>query len=244
MSCNKCKDSKCTCAATICENPLLYAMKEAFSLVGTTCADAKVVSEYALIIEQGTPPSAVPFTHTIDTALVSVLVNGISVTNSTDICCPDCKSDLYFIVDNAEITNFLNEATDNWLKICCLEHEASVSTWKTIKALYETKSGGAVVKCCNTDFNDKISRWTSLSIATDAYFNPETLLNSGAFESSSFSGYSGLGIILDYLELNKTDLTATDYLNILGIILKLGFVVSCEGADCNVQISAMKVYNT
>ena len=83
-----------------------------------------------------------------------------------------------------------------------------------------------------------------MSTATDAYFNPETLLNAGAFESSSYSGYSGLGIVLDYLELNHTALTATDYLNLLGVILKLGFVVSCEGADCNVQISSMPVYNT
>lgn len=244
MSCKKCKDSKCTCAATICENPLLYAVKEAFSLVGTTCMNPKVPSTYTALVEQGAPP-LVPFTHTIDTALVSVLINGISVTNSTDICCPDCKSGLYFISDNTQISAFLDgKETTNWLKICCLEHEASVATWKTIKALYETKSRGAIVKCCNTDFNDKIARWVALSTATDAYFNPETLLNAGAFESSSYSGYSGLGIVLDYLELNHTTLTATDYLNLLGIILKLGFVVSCEGADCNVQISSMPVYNT
>jgi len=243
MSCKKCKDSKCTCAATICENPLLYALKNAITLVGTTCMDAKVISDYAAITEQGTPPAAVPFIHTIDTAMVSILVNGISITNSTDICCPDCKSGLYFIADAAETTLFLNDETNNYLKICCLEHESSVATWLTIKALYETKSGGAIVKCCNTDFNDKIARWTTLSTATDAYFNPETLLNAGAFESSSFSLYSGLGIMLDYLELNQTTLTATDYLNILGVILKLGMVATCEGADCNVQISSMKVYN-
>tara|TARA_R110001592_G_scaffold64112_2_gene196827 strand:- start:3526 stop:4257 length:732 start_codon:yes stop_codon:yes gene_type:complete len=241
MSCKKCLGSKCTCQAAVCENPLLYAVKEAISLVGTTCTDAKIPTEYAAIIEQGTAPT-VPFTHTIDSAMISVLLNGISISNNKNICCPDCDSGVYFIGDSTEITDFLNKSATHYSKICCLEHESSVAIWKTLQTFYETLSGNAKIQCCNTDFKDKLSQWVALSESTNAYFNLDTLLNAGTFEASSFNLYSGLGIILDYLQLNQKTLTATDYLNILGIILKLGFVVNCESGDCNIQISAMKTY--
>tara|TARA_R100000654_G_scaffold27795_1_gene52127 strand:- start:355 stop:1086 length:732 start_codon:yes stop_codon:yes gene_type:complete len=241
MSCKKCLNSKCTCETSVCENPLLYAVKEAISLVGTKCTDPKIETEYAAIIEQGTAPT-VPFTHSIDSAMISVLLNGISISNDKNICCPDCNSGLYFIGDDTEITDFLNDSASNYLKICCLEHESSVAVWKTINTLYKTQSSNAKIQCCDTDFKDKLTQWVALCESTDAYFNLDTLLNAGVFEASSFNLYSGLGIILDYLQSRQLSLTATDYLNILGIILKLGFVVNCENGDCNIQISAMKTY--
>jgi len=242
MSCKKCENTKCTCSASLCSNPLVYAIKESFSLVGTTCTDATILVTLNAIKEQGTPPAAVPFTHTIDTALLSVLQNGIAISNNTNLCCPDCRSNLFFILDAEEITTFLDDTATYYQDICCIEHESSLAIWKAFTTLFESKSGGAKVKCCNTDFSDKISRWSTLATSTDAYWNLDTLLNAGIFESSSFNGYSGLGILLDYLELNHTTLTSTDYLNILGVILNMGMIAYCE--DCSVLISSIDTYLT
>ena len=36
MSCKKCKTNKCECEVTTCINPLIYMIKDAFSLVETS----------------------------------------------------------------------------------------------------------------------------------------------------------------------------------------------------------------
>ena len=62
----------------------------------------------------------------------------------------------------------------------------------------------------------------------------------GNEESSSFNGYSGLGILFNYLQLNHPELTAEDYLNILGVIVNLGIVIQCNG--CEMIISSTDTY--
>jgi hypothetical protein len=62
----------------------------------------------------------------------------------------------------------------------------------------------------------------------------------GFFETSSYNGYSGMGILYNYLQLNKPTLNEIDYLNMLGILTKVGFKITC--VDCRTNIQSIKVF--
>jgi len=62
----------------------------------------------------------------------------------------------------------------------------------------------------------------------------------GFFETSSYNGYSGMGILYNYLQLNKPTLSEIDYLNMLGILTKVGFKITC--VDCRTNIQSIKVF--
>lgn len=62
----------------------------------------------------------------------------------------------------------------------------------------------------------------------------------GFFETSSYNGYSGMGILYNYLQLNKPTLSEIDYLNMLGILTKVGFKITC--VDCRINIQSLKEF--
>jgi hypothetical protein len=260
MSCKKCKTSKCTCEVTTCINPLIYMMKGVFSLVGTDSDNLTVLQILAKIskgeeivkvpigdiaVNAGVgikyPVDAVPdrqlkFTLDVTTALIETLSGGISISNNKNLCCPDCKNGIYYLggaQSFLQVQEFIRYSTT---RICCLEHATTVETWlKVLESL-----GGNDFPCCHTDFNEAFQQWFDASSSSSANFYLDDLFQIGILESSSFNGYSGLGILFNYLQLNHPELTAEDYLNILGVIVNLGLVIQCNG--CEMIIASAETY--
>jgi hypothetical protein len=259
MGCKKCKTSKCTCEVTTCINPLIYMFKGVFSLVGTDSDNLTVlqilaniskggksvkvpIGEVAVNAEVGIkyPVDAVPdrqlkFTLDVTTALIETLSGGISISNNKNLCCPDCKNGIYYLggADNfLMVQQFL---LGSKIRICCLEHATTIETW--LKVLEATQDQ---YPCCNTDFNEAIQQWFDASSSSSANFYLDDLFQIGILESSSFNGYSGLGILFNYLQLNHPELTAEDYLNILGVIVNLGLVIQCNG--CEMIMASSETY--
>lgn len=253
MSCKKCKTSKCTCEAVICINPLIYMIKSVLSLVGTLSNNLIILEILAKISQRrgGKTPfysknlgvaaeanfadfDLREFTLGVPEALIDVLTTGITISNNKDYCCPDCKNGIYYLGGPEQFLR-LSEVLDA-NEICCLEHYTSIESWlKVLEAIGQTAP-----KCCNTDFSEAMSNWINASSTTSDYFYLDELTQLGLVESSSFNGYSGLGILFDYLQLNHPELTEEDYLNILGVIINLGIVVQCNG--CEMVISSAETF--
>lgn len=256
MSCKKCKTNKCTCEVTTCINPLIYMFKGIFSLVGTE-SDNLLVLEILASISKGGEPIKFPikttttasigtaadtaanaklgFTLDVTTALIETLTAGISISNNKNLCCPDCKNGVYFLGGAQNFIDLYTALSLSTTRICCLEHASTVQTWMDVVA--ETGDNYA---CCNTDFNEAVQQWFNASSSTSVNFYLDDILEIGILESSSFNGYSGLGILFNYLQLSHPELTAEDYLNILGVIVNLGIIIQCNG--CEMIISSTDTY--
>ena len=240
MSCTKCNSNKCSCETTLCVNPLIFMIKEALSLVGTD-GNISLMNNYTTTMTNISKNSS--YVHTgniydLPLALVSVLSKGISISNNTNLCCPDCKSGLYVVGTVSEMLNLLN-VQDYVPKLCCIEHQSSLYNWEVFVDswvdVYNTQP-----KCCDTDFSDVMKLWTTSANSATGYFYLDELLKTGIFESSSFNTLSGLGILHNYLKTFHTTLVAADYLNILGIIANLGLVVECN--NCSITISDIQTF--
>jgi hypothetical protein len=198
-----------------------------FSLIGTTSGDggfAKAVPAKA--------PDPVPMTYTLASALEYTLSQGISISNNKNICCPDCRSGIYALGNLTVFQNLLNILTPS--DICCIEHYSSLQTWMVFQESWARFHDGKI-KCCDTDFNEVVTEWIAASSSVNSNYYLDTIINEGIFEESSFNGYSGLGILFNFLQLNHPELTADDYLDILGIMMEQGVVVYCS--DCSITIS-------
>jgi hypothetical protein len=239
MSCKKCKTSKCTCEITTCINPLIYMIKEAFSLVGTETNDLSAMTILSDIsVDYSIPaPPPVKYTYTLPLALVQVLSSGISISNNKNLCCSDCRSGLYFIGNNTGALNLIQNSSV--AEICCIEHISSFSTWSVVLETWLSEYT-TQPKCCDTDFSELSQLWIQAASAANNYFYLNTIIENGIFETSSFNNYSGLGILFNYLQLNHSELTANDYLNLLGVIAALGIVVKCN--DCQMTITSTNIY--
>lgn len=237
MSCKKCKTNKCTCEVTTCINPLIYMIKETLALVGTETSNLSAMTTLSEIAVNFPIPKPTPdkYTYTLSLALTQVLSYGISISNNKNLCCPDCKNGVYFLGGAQNFIDLYAALSLTTTRICCLEHTSTLETWMTV--LTETNDEYA---CCNTDFNEVVQQWFSASSSSTAYFNLDDVLKTGVLESSSFNGYSGLGILFNYLQLSHPELTAEDYLNILGVIVNLGIVIQCNG--CEMTIASTNVY--
>lgn len=264
MSCKKCKTNKCTCEVVTCINPLIYMIKGVFSLVGTDSNNliplevlAKIRKENSRAVKINLPKQgaqlAVSDSKTnyetalaafdsqgryildLPTALVEVLLGGSSISNNKNLCCPDCKNGVYFLGSAENFIDLYGTLDGTSTRICCLEHATTLSTWTNVQeALNEP------LTCCNTDFADAFDLWINASSSSSALFYLDDILALGVLESSSFNGYSGLGILFNYLQLNHPELTPEDYLNILGLIVTLGLVIQCN--DCEIVMSGLEQY--
>lgn len=228
MSCLKCNANKCTCETSLCINPLIYLFKEVFSLVGTTSG----AGGFAKAVPAKTS-DPVPMTYTLASALEYTLSQGISISNNKNICCPDCRSGIYALGNLTVFQNLLNILTPS--DICCIEHYSTLATWIVFQESWARYSESKI-KCCDTDFNEVVTEWIAASSSVNSNYYLDTIINEGIFEESSFNGYSGLGILFNFLQLNHPELTADDYLDILGIMMEQGVVVYCS--DCSITISS------
>ena len=227
MSCLKCNANKCTCETSLCINPLIYLFKEVFSLIGTPPGD----SGFDKAVPAKGPVKA-PKTYTLASALEYTLSQGISISNNKNICCPDCRSGIYALGNLTVFQNLLNIFSSS--DICCIEHYSSLQTWMVFQEMWARFHDGKI-KCCDTDFNEVVTEWIAASSSVNSNYYLDTIINDGIFEESSFNGYSGLGILFNFLQLNHPELTADDYLDILGIMMEQGVVVYCS--DCSINIS-------
>lgn len=260
MGCKKCNTNKCTCEVTTCINPLIYMFKGIFPLIGTESNNLLVLKILASISKGGGPikfptdgPIRVPikttdtaatdtaaisklgFTLDLTTALIETLTAGISISNNKNLCCPDCKNGVYFLGGAESFITLQQDLLNSKTRICCLEHASSVQTWLNILEATQNQYG-----CCNTDFNEAVQQWFSASSSTSVNFYLDDILEIGVLESSSFNGYSGLGILFNYLQLTHPELTSEDYLNILGVIVNLGIVIQCNG--CEMIMASTQTY--
>lgn len=235
MGCKKCNTNKCTCEVTTCMNPLIYMFKGIFSLVGTESDNLQVLEILASISNSTGPIASPTFTLDITTALIETLTAGISISNNKNLCCPDCKNGVYFLGGAQNFIDLHTALSLSTTRICCLEHAATIETW--LRVLEKTQDQ---YKCCDTDFNEAVYQWFNASSSTSVNFYLDDILAIGVLESSSFNGYSGLGILFNYLQLNHPELTAEDYLNILGVIVNLGIVIQCNG--CEMIMASVETY--
>ncbi len=150
---------------------------------------------------------------------------GLSISNK-NMCCPDCVNGIYYLGYNQGLIDIYQELDNSSIRICCIEHSSFTETWANFK-----NAIGATLPCCNTDFNQAVQEWTMTSSITSPNYDLNAILGTGIFESSSFNGYSGLGILFNYLQLNFPELTAEDYLEILGATVKTGLVIQCYGCE-------------
>lgn len=240
MSCSKCKTSQCTCETSLCVNPLIYMIKEAFSLVGTDGSSTSINEAANILndINKDNNYTPVGNIYEISTALVSVLTNGISLSNNENICCPDCINGLYVIGNRAVIGDIIDNETPP--KLCCVEHQSILGIWNSFLIQWYDSYNTTNVKCCDTDFSEVVKLWIASSNSASAEFYLSEIIQSGIFESSSFNGMSGLGILYNYIKALHPDFTAADYLNILGVITNLGIVVECKG--CTIKIASGKTF--
>ena len=184
--------------------------------------------------------------------MIETLVGGISISNNKNLCCPDCKNGVYFLGGAQNFIDLYAALTGGpavpakvetkplaipltKARICCLEHATTIETW--LRVLEATQDQ---YKCCDTDFNEAVQQWFNASSSTSVNFYLDDILEIGVLESSSFNGYSGLGILFNYLQLNHPELTAEDYLNILGVIVNLGIVIQCNG--CEMIMASVETY--
>jgi hypothetical protein len=243
MSCLSCNNPVCICStppcvATICTSPLIYLIKDAYLLVGSTSTNLSVFTTLDTICDNAPVTPTSPFEHTLITALTQVLTSGILISNNDFLCCSDCASGLYFLGDLDSTTDLISSQVPS-ADICCVEHYSSVSTWSTFLQTWILTNSSAPV-CCNSDFSELAQQWFTEANSSTAYFYLDALINNGVFEISAFNNHSGLGILFNYLMLNHPELTSDDYLNLLGVLIKLGVVIKCDG--CSINISSTTTY--
>jgi hypothetical protein len=256
MSCKKCKTSKCTCETSICINPLIYALKNAFALEGTSTNSYSIKDRTIDLADTCIKPveggECDDYILNLTEALVQTLHAGLLISNNKEYCCPDCKNGVYFL-GNTELYLKLSESCTDIF--CCVEQYNSIESYlkyaeaigggDAVPARVAKSKAVAVSRtvnkgCCDTDFTPSFQEWIHLSNSESDYFYLSRLLELGMFESSSFNSYSGVGILINYLKLNHPELTGEDYLNILGVISKLGIVVYCNG--CEMIISSVDTF--
>ena len=230
MSCSKCNLSACTCTANLCTNPLLYVLDQAASLIGTDYSDIQI----------GNTP--VTSTNTIYTALYTILQSGLVVSNNTKLCCPDCDSNNgFYFLGNSE--NLVQTATyfliDGPLTYpCCIEYKLNFTRLEQLTQSFN----GDLPECCGTDFIDHYASWFQSADLSSLDFDIDytALNNLELIEGSTFNGYSGLGIMYNYLQSKYPDLTALDYYGLYLVIVNYGIVVKC--GDCNITIGSSNLY--
>lgn len=143
MNCKTCNTNKCTCETSICVNPLIYAMKSAFSLVGTDSDNTDILDLLSSITKDGSPGTLPdPFVLTLPESLVEVLNSGISISNNKGYCCPDCRNGVYFLGGGRLLPQLLTVQANT--RLCCIEHYATTATW--INALKALDNYGGVPK--------------------------------------------------------------------------------------------------
>ena len=231
MACQSCNKNTCTCNTTLCANPLIHALNQAFTILGTSYSGPQI----------GNTP--ITTEHTIYTALYSVLNSGIVATNTSRLCCPDCTDPrgFYFLggcTNLGQVVDYFTPVGQTAKYQCCIEYKTNVAQLACLTAAV----GGKLPECCNTDFMSAYDAWMEASAfgSLTVPVNYSDLSDLELIEASAFNGYSGLGIMFNYLQTAHPELTPLDYYGIYLVIANYGVVVKC--GDCNITIGSANLF--
>jgi hypothetical protein len=214
---------------TPCINPLVFLIKEVFGKVSDGVSVA--------------------------VSLDTVLDSGISITSSSNFCCPDCnsKNGFYFLgsayrfTDLIEVNGLGNtlpygvpEATPfnkNLKYRCCVNYQLPMDIRGDYFSQFkptEAQIAANVIydktpTCCSNDFVASVQELFMLTGADN------TVLFGGLIEASTFGGKSGLGIILNFLKTISPAVSKLDLSAFLIQLLTRGIVVQCDGCDTTIM---------
>lgn len=228
------------CLPTPCINPLVFLIKEVFGKVSDGVS--------------------------ISTSIDTILDTGISITSSSNFCCPDCnsKNGFYFLGAAhqfntlVEFNGFGNTLPNNSpsgavfdvnLKYrCCVNYQLPLDEIRTtyfeqFKPTYAQTNNNILFDktptCCSNDFAASVQELFMLTGADNA------VLFGGLIEASTFNGKSGLGIILKFLKTISPTLSKLELSAFLIPILQRGLVVKCDGCDTTIMtVSQYELYST
>lgn len=170
--------------------------------------------------------------------LTTILTNGIVLSNSGTLCCPDCtsKKGYYFLGTYTDYkilaTMFSQVVTVKppaGVKYpCCLNHSLNI----TDAVNYETTFKDLEPPCCDSNFAEAMTLLLENSNLTVAFPNLSLV------EASTFNGVSGLRILLDYLILEGV--TPAEIGSLFTAIINEGLVIKCF--DCDMYIGSVESF--
>ena len=170
---------------------------------------------------------------TIGAAITTVLTDGIVMTHNGKYCCPDCDARFgyYYLggrVPHLQIAALMNQVpAEVFVKYpCCLNSSFTASN----QALFSADFEGAEVPCCESDFSESVDLVSEITGDTVG----------DLIEASTFGGQSGLGILLQYLQLEEV--SAADILLIFEAIVATGVVIKCF--ECDIFIGSPTAFDS
>ena len=217
---------------TPCINPLVFLMKEVFG---------KVSDGVSVLV-----------------SLDAVLDAGISITSSSNFCCPDCnsKNGFYFLgaayrfADLIEINGLGNTlpygddeagSFDRNLKYrCCVNYQLPMEIRGDYFSQFQPTEAQIAANiiydktptCCSNDFVASVQELVKLTGSDD------TVLTGGLIEASTFGGKSGLGIMLNFLKTISPALSKLELTAFFTLLIQRGIVVQCDGCDTTIMTVA------
>ena len=216
----KCCPDPCTLPSG-CINPLIHLMKRTLAYANDNVA--------------------------LDKAFFDVLANGITISGSSNYCCPDCEdpNGFYFlggynpyfeIMDSKQMTvgPISNRHPSNIVYPCCVNStmpDVIKQSYADDFAIENILQPGAYIldkrpACCDNDFTAIVDRLL-YETSSDLLINSTT----GLFEASSFNGVSGITILLDFLNSLSPAVSKTYKTNIFNTIINRGIYIKCDGCD-------------
>ena len=233
------------CLPTPCINPLVFLIKEVFG---------KVSDGISLPI-----------------SLNTVLDAGISITSSSNFCCPDCDSPtgFYFLgtayrfEDLIEITglgNTLpygapeNQPIDvNRRYRCCVNYQIALGDFiNESNDYYSIDRYNSQFKPTEEQVDDNISFDKTPTCCSNDFAASvqelftltgadNTVLEGGLVEASTFNGKSGLGIMLKFLKGISPALSKTELSAFFNILFLNGIIVKCDGCTTTIMTVAQYI---
>lgn len=171
----------------------------------------------------------------VDEAMITLLNNGLLISNANAICCPDCnKAPFYSFTDMngfSLLAGALHWASPepNIIDYCCINIEASFNAYGKYVELM--KANGITPDCCATDFTKCISTFPGYT----------QLTATGIVEVNTLEANTIICKLIDLLNtLPKGAYLESDIVTFLGVLLRAGFVAYC--CDCTVVIGSVAVF--
>lgn len=218
---------------TPCINPLVFLIKEVFGKVSDGVS--------------------------ISVSLDVVLDAGISITSSSNFCCPDCdsKTGFYYLGAAARFSDLIeinglgntlpylageSDPFNKNLKYrCCVNYQLPLGDirgeyFSQFKPTEAQITAGLIYDktptCCSNDFAVSVQELVKLT-GTD-----NTVIQNGLIEASTFGGKSGLGIMLNFLKTISPALSKSELTAFFTLLIQRGIVVKCDGCDTTIMTVA------
>lgn len=174
-------------------------------------------------------------------AVSSVLNQGLVLSHSGKICCPDCtaKNGYYYLGSYtgfktiAALYHQIVPPSPIYTPVkypCCLNKSLTA----TDAADFKVRFLNLEPPCCDTSFPevfDELLNETGLALL---------LSNQSVIEASTFNSFSGLQIVYDYLKLEG--ILDEDIASFFLGVFTSGLVIKC--VDCDIIISSVSSYGS